>query len=83
MSTRPENRSAEGVRVGWAQADITPDQPVAVVGQFHVRISEKVLDPITATVMAIESGEEQVVFVSCDLVGIPDVLRDAVRSRLP
>ena len=83
MSTRPENRSAEGVRVGWAQADITPDQPVAVVGQFHVRISEKVLDPITATVMAIESGEEQVVFVSCDLVGIPDVLRDAVRSKLP
>lgn len=76
------NSSHNGVRIGWAQADLTPDRPVAVVGQFHVRISEEVLDPITATAMAIESGGEQVVFVGCDLVGIPEVLRDAVRNRL-
>ena len=70
------------VKVGWGQVDITPKGSVAVAGQFHVRISEEVLDPITATAMALDSGDDHVVLVSWDIVNIPDALRDAVRERV-
>lgn len=69
--------------VGWAAADITPPKPVALVGQLHKRISTGVRDPLTATVLALETrGEggdkEQAVLVSCDLLFI----RRAVQQRL-
>ncbi len=71
--------------VGWASADITPDEPVQLVGQHYARISEGILDPVTATVLALVSGPdaaEAVVMVSCDAVSISDSLRDAVRDRV-
>lgn len=67
---------------GWAEVDITPEDPVLIPGQFHARISEGVLDPLTATAWALQSGEEQAIFVSCDLICITDELRDAVRDCL-
>ena len=33
--------------IGWALADITPDKPVLLSGQFHARISEGIMDPVT------------------------------------
>jgi len=71
------------LQIGWAQADITPEQfPVLVSGQFHARVSEGVDDPLSATVLVLEEGGEQVIFVSLDLVSIPDDLRDGVRERV-
>ncbi len=73
--------------IGWAAADLTPAQPVLLSGQFHVRVSEGVRDPVTATSLVLESVERgrsraRVAMVSCDLVAIPDGLRDAVRERV-
>lgn len=68
--------------IGWAETEITPPQPSLITGMFHARLSEGVLDPLIATAWALESGEEQAIFVSCDLVTISDELRDEVRSRL-
>ncbi len=74
---------SNAIRIGWAQADITPDRPVMVSGQFHARVSESVGDPVTATTLALDSGDAgRVVLISCDLVSIPDGLRDAIRKRL-
>ena len=73
------------LKIGWAQADITPDRPVILAGQFHARVSEGVLDPVTATAMAVEAGggiSGHVVMVSCDLASIGNELRDAVRERV-
>ncbi len=78
--------------LGWSAADVTPDRPVVLRGQFHSRISERVNDPLTATVLALEApnaaGEpEQAIMVSCDLVTVPGViqerLREVLRPRLP
>ena len=69
------------LKIGWAQADITPQEPVAIAGQFHARVSEGVLDPITATVLILENGETQAVLISCDLVAIGDELWQAVADR--
>jgi len=67
------------LKIGWAEVDITPSRPVLIAGQFHARVSEGVLDPITATVLAMEStkgGEtERAIMISCDLVGISDGTR--------
>ncbi len=70
------------VCVGWASADLTPGQPVQVAGQFHMRVSEGVLDPVTATALALSGSGAGggVVLVSCDLAVISDSLRDAVRA---
>jgi len=72
--------------IGWASANLTPDQPVQLAGQFHIRVSEGVMDPITATALALSSGdgdpERAVILVSCDLVAIPNGLLEAVRARV-
>jgi hypothetical protein len=81
-------------QIGWASVDITPVSPVLLRGQFHARVSEGVMDPITATALAIESGEgpysKKAILISCDLIGISDGtddgsddnLRDNVRNLL-
>jgi len=72
---------AEGLRIGWASTDITPDEPVVLTGQFHARVMEGVRDPITATALALEPGDEDgAILISCDLISINDELRDRVRE---
>jgi hypothetical protein len=83
LSVSPTKENIENrLMIGWAEAEITPDKPVFMAGMFHARLSEGVLDPITVTALALQSGQEQAVFVSCDVVTIPDELRDAVRDHL-
>ena len=71
-----ENQNEGGrLMIGWATADITPDRPVALIGQLHKRISEKIQDKLTATVLALETTDEtgtkeQAIMVSCDLTFI-------------
>jgi hypothetical protein len=71
-----------GMRIGWAQTDITPTETCLVCGQFYARLSEKVMDPVTATALAIDAGDDHAVLVSCDLVAIPDEFRESIRSHL-
>jgi hypothetical protein len=71
--------------VGWASADITPNRPVALAGQMHTRVSRGVHDPVTATVLAIETRQpspEQAIMVSCDLVAIDTSLQKALEARV-
>lgn len=78
--------------VGAAKTSITPNEPVALWGQLHTRISTGVESPVMASVVVLESREgekvlEQAALVTCDLVAIPDRVRDqtraAVQKRLP
>ncbi len=78
--------------VGTAHTDITPKAPIALSGQFHLRIARTIETPITANVIALESRHggqslDAVIMVSCDLLYIPtDVLRlvrEEVKKRLP
>lgn len=75
------------LKIGWGHADITPQKPVLLRGQFHARVSEGVRDPITATAMAIEAVDDEgrqdvVVLVSCDLVSISPDIAEVVRERV-
>jgi hypothetical protein len=83
-----EEQSTEQILyVGWASADITPQQPVALVGQLTKRISQSVLDPITATVLALETRgqngkREQAIMVSCDVLFIRKPIQDRLRALI-
>jgi len=78
--------------VGTASTDITPAEPVALVGQFNLRIARTVETPLTANVVVLESREgdrslDTAIMVSCDLIGIPmevvRLVREEVQKRLP
>jgi hypothetical protein len=81
-----DNQSGQ-LLTGWASVDITPPRPVALTGQLHKRISTGVLDPLTATVLAMETrgpgdAKEQAILVSCDLLMIERSIRLRLQERI-
>ena len=70
------------INIGWAQTDITPDRPIYVIGQLYSRISSYVHDPITATCLVLENGDEQMTMISCDMGGVPTMHLDNILSRV-
>jgi len=58
------------VKIGWGRREISLDEPMSLPGQVHMRISEKVLDPMYVTALCVDGGEGQdkVVFMSCDML---------------
>ena len=86
------NLNAGELHIGTATTDITPTLPVALVGQFYLRIADTIDTPLTANVVALESRDENnsldmAIMVSCDVVYIPAVyskmVRDEVKKLLP
>ena len=67
---------------GWSEVSITPDKKISLAGQFAERISEYVEKPLTVTAMAVDSGDDQMVLVSTDLVGVSYNLVEDVRAKL-
>ena len=62
------------LKIGWGEINITPDKKISLAGQFAERISEYVEKPLTATALAVDSGDEQMVLVSCDLASIGKIV---------
>ena len=64
------------IKFGWSEVSIVPEgRRVDLVGQFY--------ESIAVTALAMECGDDQMVFVSCDLVSTSRKLLDAVRAYLP
>ena len=70
------------LRFGWAERSITPDKKISLAGQFAERISEYVEKPLTVTALAVDSTDEQMVLVSCDLAAVAVNLVEDVRKAL-
>jgi len=75
------------MNIGWASRDVTPPRPISLHGQFHVRISTRVNDPLTVTALAVEGpdgrgGQDHAVLVSCDHVGINEAFLESVRQAV-
>ena len=45
LAAQNDEQPHTGLLVGWGAADVTPEEPVVVQGQFHARVSEGVMDP--------------------------------------
>ena len=92
LAATAKGADAAELLVGTATTSITPDKPVPLSGQFHMRIARSVDNPVTATALALESRDgdkvlDHAIMVSCDLVairkGIQARFRERVKDRLP
>lgn len=88
----PLNLKAAELLIGSSSVDITPKLPVALDGQFNLRIADTVETPLSANVIALESREggtslDAAIMVSCDLVAIPVRIivkvREEVHRQIP
>ena len=75
------------VKIGWASRDVSTSEPLNIPGQFFMRISKGVMDPVTVTALAVENGGQRVIFVSGDMIdcrhGLLDEVRELVKEKLP
>ncbi|MCE6990153.1 hypothetical protein [Dyadobacter sp. CY323] len=77
---------ASELYIGKATADITPAMPVALMGQFNLRIAKTADTPLTANIVALESRDgtqsvDATIIVSCDLIYISAQLLAMVRAE--
>ena len=56
--------SESALLIGWASREITPERPALLRGQFHARVSEGVMDPVTVTALRPAAPELEDVFVA-------------------
>ncbi len=77
------NAAKQPLTLGWSSADLTPEARVNLVGQFNMRPSEGVLDPVTASVLVLSKCDsDAVILVSCDAVSVVPPVITGVRERL-
>ncbi|MGI6337419.1 MAG: hypothetical protein ACOXZM_10380 [Eubacteriales bacterium] len=70
------------VKIGWASRDVSTKEPINIPGQFHMRISKGILDPVTVTALVIDGGDDLVIFLSADLVVVRAHLLDEIRAAV-
>lgn len=75
------------IKIGWASRDVSSPEPVNMSGQFHMRISRGILDPLTVTALVMENSGVITVMVSGDMIDcrshILDDLRRQVSEKYP
>ena len=75
------------IRFGWGSADISTEAPLNLPGQFHMRSSKGILDPLTVTALAVENNGCTLMLISADLIdcrcGLLDRVKEELRKRLP
>jgi neutral ceramidase len=62
------------MRVGTAWEDITPDQPLPLLGQHYVRQGQYARDPLTVNAVVLDDTVQRLALVSVDVCFLPDAL---------
>jgi len=70
------------LKIGWTARDISTTKPVDIPGQFHMRISQGIIDPVTVNALVIDNGADSVIFLSADIVVIRCCLLDKIRAKV-
>jgi neutral ceramidase len=60
--------------VGTAWEEITPDHPLPVYGQMHIRLGQYKRDPLTVNAVVFDDGEQRTALVSIDVCVLPGEL---------
>ena len=69
------------LKIGWSTKDVATNDPVVLPGQFHIRVSKGCLDSMQVCALVVDSGEDLVIFLQCDLVAARGIL-DEVREKV-
>lgn len=59
------------MRIGTAWEEITPDHPLPLLGQMHVRLGQYKRDPLTVNAVVFDDAPARVAVVSIDVCVIP------------
>ena len=73
---------AAPLKIGWATVDASTDKPIFLYGLPRRRVSEGLRDPITITSLAIDNGEDCVIFSSWDTCVVTGLVVMEVRKRI-
>jgi hypothetical protein len=75
------------MKIGWGRREFSTEKPVGIGGQFYLRISKGVLDPLYVTSLTVDDGKDIVIFLQADLggvvAGILDEIRDGIKKEIP
>src|SRR6516165_500207 len=74
-------QAEDRLRVGLAEADITPPKGFPVAGYYHERLATGIHDPLKARALVFRTEKVQAAVVTCDLTGIAMDLTAEVRRR--
>ena len=69
-------------KVGRAQQCITPPLGVQLAGYFHIREAKSVYSDLFARAVVIESGNQRVALVSCDLISMTGDVSDPAKALI-
>lgn len=67
--------------VGSAWEEITPNKPIHLLGQMHLRLGQYTHDPLTVNAAVFDDGNERVAVVSVDVCFLPDEMVRAFQQR--
>jgi len=70
------------LNIGWGRRSLNPGKPVAITGQFYLRVSLGEYTPVLAEALVLENGRDAVIFVSADMVSLRGGILDMVRAKL-
>ncbi len=70
------------LKIGWSRKDVSTNEPLPITGQFKLRVSQGVLDPILVNILTLENNGDYVIFVQVDTVSINAGILDLVRARV-
>ena len=70
------------LKIGWAKREISTNDPIVIPGQFFIRVSQGILDPLFVTALVIDSGEDYVIFLQSDSVTATDGILKEIREKV-
>ena len=68
VSEKQPTRQSAPLKIGWAIRNVSTDLPVSMPGHFDFRISKGLADALYVTALAIDNGQDAVIWLSCDHV---------------
>ena len=75
------------LKIGWGKRELSMEGPVLIPGQMYMRVSEGVHDPLFATALCVDNGQDCVIFCTADVVvlrgGVIGITRDKVAALCP
>jgi len=69
------------LRIGVAEADITPPKGYPMAGYYHDRANTGTKDPLKAKAIVFEQGPTRAALVFCDLIGVPAAVTSRARQE--
>ena len=75
------------LKIGWGKQELSINEPVLIPGQMYIRVSEGIHDPLYATALCVDGGEDVVIFCTADVVvlrgGVIRITREKVAKLCP